>query len=136
MAKIIKPRERKTHTEFELCFRDIVTNEPFYGFPLIKGQIIPCKQGKDPNTYEPCSKEECPWWENYLKAQSDENLYCEIEKHTWSWHEPAVAICECGKEIRLNNDAEACEYCGRLHNLFGQELLPRKFWGREYEMDN
>lgn len=133
MAKIIKKREYKTHTEFELCFYRKDNNEVCWGFPLINGQVIPCKQGEKPNTYEPCSEEECTWWKNYLSAKADETLYSEVEKRQWGWHEAAIAICECGKEITLDYDAQECPYCERLHNLFGQELLPRKMWEEDYE---
>lgn len=55
-----------------------------------------------------------------------------IEKTSyWEW---AKAICECGKEIYLKDTywgAGQCEYCGRWHNLFGQELLPIEEWGAE-----
>jgi hypothetical protein len=134
MAKIIKQRERKTHTEYELCFYEKSTNEVVWGFPLLNGKgrdVVPCKQGKI-NTYEECTEEECTWWNNYIKAKEDETLYSEEEEKKWSWTEPAIAICECGKEISLDYDAQECEHCGRLHNILGQELLPRHMWEEDY----
>lgn len=52
-----------------------------------------------------------------------------VQKET-SWQD-ARAICECGKEIFLSGTymgASQCKYCGRWHNLFGQELLPSELW--------
>ena len=135
MAKIIKERERKTHTEYRLEFYEKETDEVCWSFPLVNGKgrnIVPCKEGKEVNTYEECTEEECTWWKNYIKAKEDDGLYSIEEEHKWSWTEPAIAICECGREIGLNYDAEECPYCGRLHNLFGQELLPRHMWEEEY----
>ena len=133
MAKIIKEREYKTHKEVELCFYRKDNGEVCYGFPMISGKVVPCKQGTEPNTYELCSKEECSWWQNYINASNDESLYSGVEIHKWGYHEPAVAICECGKSITLDYDAEECPYCGRLHNLWEQELLPRELWEEDYE---
>lgn len=131
MAKIIQQRERKTHSETKLNFYDKITGEIFYAFPLINGQLTPCKWEAEANAFEPCPEEECPWWQNYLDAKDNSEFYSEIETYTWDYSEPAIAICECGKEIRLERDAQPCEHCGRLHNLFGQELLPERFWGED-----
>jgi hypothetical protein len=132
MAKIIKEREYQTASRTELNFYEKETGEVCFGFPLVNGIITPCREGKEPNTYEPCAEEECAWWDNYLFVKDNEKYYSEVETDTWWWHEPAIALCECGKEIALNYDAEECPYCGRLHNLFGQELLPRHMWEEDY----
>lgn len=122
MAKIIKERERKYYDTTALEFYDKETNEIRFGFPITDGEIIPCNEkGK-------CSEEKCPWWKNYIWAKENDTLYSKISTNRHRYVENAVAICECGKEITLNYDAEECPYCGRLHNLFGQELLPRRYW--------
>lgn len=131
MAQIIKQREIVTHTKHEVAFYEIETNEIRWAFPMLNGigtEVVPCKEGIVPNTYEACPEDECIWWKNYLRAKEDDRLYKHEEEFTWSGTEPAVAICECGNEITLNHDAEECEHCGRLHNLFGQELKPRQYW--------
>ena len=127
MAKIIKERERKYHEKQELCFYDTETNEVRYGFPMKLGatEIVPCNY----ITLEPCTEDECLWWKNYLRAKQNKSLYSKVEVLKSYYTEPAVAICECKKEITLDYDAEECPHCGRLHNLFGQELRPRKYWG-------
>ena len=112
MAKIIKERERKSKTEYELNFYTKDTNEICLGFPIINGEVKPYEAGM----------------KNYLEAKENPNLYSVIEERVTHWTESAVALCECGKEISLNYDAEECPYCGRLHNLIGQELLPRHMW--------
>ena len=51
-----------------------------------------------------------------------------------SYWQDARAICECGKEIYLRDTymgAGQCGYCGRWHNLFGQEILPPEEWEAE-----
>lgn len=135
MAEIIKQRERKTHIEYRLEFYEKATDEVCWGFPLLNGkgtEPVPCKAGTEVNTYVACSEEECTWWKNYIKAKEDDSLYSEEEKIEWSWTESAIAICECGMEISLDHDAQECEHCGRLHNIFGQELLPRHMWEENY----
>ena len=132
MAKIIKQRERKTHISYDLNFYEKATNEVVWGFPLLNGkgtEPVPCTFDRKE---KPCTEEECTWWGNYIKAKEDETLYSEEEKIEWSWVEPAIAICECGKEITLDYDAQECEHCGRLHNILGQELLPRHMWEENY----
>ena len=129
MAKIIKQRERVAIPRHELTFYTKDKNEICFGFPMINGEVIPCTY----DTHEPCSESECTWWKNYLFAKTNKDLYG-IEEYYNTWHtEPAIALCECGKEIYLNYDAEECPHCGRLHNLFGQELRPRKYWEEDYE---
>lgn len=128
MAKIIKQSRRKYYIEISLCFYRKDGNELSYGFLLINGKILPNKRGKEPNTYELCSEEECSWWKNYLYVKDNPDYYSMVTKDTMSWMEPAIAICECGKEIGIDFDASPCPYCGRLHNLFGQELLPKEMW--------
>jgi hypothetical protein len=133
VAKIIKERERKTASRIELNFYERETGEICFGFPLIDGEVIPCKEGDEPDKHVKCSTDECAWWDNYLFVKDNDKYQSRIETETWSWVEPAVAICECGKEITLNYDAEDCPCCGRLHNLFGQELLPRHMWEEDYD---
>lgn len=123
MAQIISQRERQYSEITELNFYDKKTGEVCWGFPWKNGKIIPC----DANG-EPCSEAECTWWQNYLKVKDDDRYYSEVTKHTWTYVEPAHAICECGQEILLVHDAQECWNCGRLHNMFGQELLPREQW--------
>lgn len=47
-----------------------------------------------------------------------------------SW-QAAKVLCECGKEIFLQESymgASQCSYCGQWYSLFGQELQPPEFW--------
>ena len=130
MAKLIKERERVATPRHELNFYTKDTNEVRFGFPITNGTIIPL------NFYgEQCSESECYWWKNYLFAKANEDLYAKEEHYNTYGIEPAIALCECGKEIYLNYDAEECPYCGRLHNLSGQELLPRKYWEEDWDYE-
>lgn len=118
MAEIIRKREQKHKTEYAMNFYRKDTNEICFGFPMVDGKVVPLSD---------------EGMKNYLRVKEDESFYSEIEKTEVFWTEPAVAICECGNEITLNYDAEECSFCGRLHNLFGQELLPRNMWEEDFE---
>lgn len=136
MIKIISERHREFKTSFELCFD--LKGEPAgngYAFPLFKGstKVIPCKEDMETLEYIPCAEEECPWWENYIKVKDDRENYEEpyIHKDSYSWIEPAKAICYCGNEIYLDDEymgACECPHCGRWYNMFGQELNRPEMW--------
>ena len=54
-----------------------------------------------------------------------------VEERMTEGRTPAEGICECGKTNRLEEDhlgACQCPYCGRWHNLFGEELEPPEKW--------
>jgi hypothetical protein len=48
----------------------------------------------------------------------------------WSYHEPAVGRCVCGRQVALARFTNACD-CGRDYNGSGQLLAPREQWGEE-----
>lgn len=48
----------------------------------------------------------------------------------WSYREPAVGLCCCGREVELCGFTNTCD-CGRDYNSAGQELAPREQWGEE-----
>ena len=88
MAKIIKPREKKTRTEYRLEFYDKATDEVCWGFPLLNGkgtEPVPCTYTSE---HEPCTEEECTWWDNYIKAKEDDSLYSEEEKIEYALNNP------------------------------------------------
>lgn len=56
----------------------------------------------------------------------------------WSWIEPALAKCECGEEIYLQDEYYGscqCPHCGRWHSLWGDELNPPEDWTEDLEPD-
>lgn len=144
MLKIISERHRETHTEYRLNF-DLI-NEPHgngYSFPLLSkdAAIIPLKESEtEVNKYVSCSEEECTWWECYLKVKDDRERYEEpyVSKHSWSWMEPAHALCKCGQEILLQDDYLGCcqcPNCGQWYNMFGQEVLDPSKWEEDLDDD-
>lgn len=73
---------------------------------------------------------------NYERCTTNKDLTeAEFVKHEWTYMEPALGICSCGKEVVLECDhagAVRCE-CGKWYNLFGQELRDPKYWEEDYE---
>ena len=141
MIKIISERHIEYRTIFELQF-DLKgwDKGDGYSFPLINGntEVVPCKQDENTLDYVPCSEEECPWWENYLKVKNNIERYEEpyISKLAYSYIVPAKAICYCGNEIYLNGDRMGvcqCSKCGRRYNMFGQKLNDPDTWEEDYE---
>ena len=129
MAEIIQERELKTHTKVELCFYKKDTDEVWYGFPMMDGEIVPCRESEIPNVYEKCTEDDCPWWENYLDVKDNEEFYSKVETHSWNWYEPAIALCDkCKGRVYLASHTNVCDGCGELYNLFGQHLLPYHMW--------
>ncbi len=68
---------------------------------------------------------------NYEACLTDKRLTeGEFTKHEWTYMEPALGLCSCGKEVVLDCDhhgAVQCE-CGKWYNLFGQSLIDPKYW--------
>jgi len=53
-----------------------------------------------------------------------------VKTYTSCYAEPAVGLCDCGKEVTLYGFTNTCE-CGRDYNMSGQLLAPRCQWGEE-----
>lgn len=53
-----------------------------------------------------------------------------IVEHRWTYIEPSVGRCRCGREIPLEHFTNTCR-CGRDYNSSGQLLAPRSQWGEE-----
>ena len=60
-----------------------------------------------------------------------------IRKHTWSYIEPAIGKCHCGKLVSLEDHyCGACECeCGQWYNLCGQELVSPQYWKEPIDYD-
>ncbi len=69
---------------------------------------------------------------NYKKCLSGEHdVICKgVRILRWNVREPAVGLCECGKEVELSHFTNTCE-CGADYNFAGQRLAPREQWGEE-----
>jgi hypothetical protein len=64
--------------------------------------------------------------ENWNRCQNSADIIDEgIVKEEWSYFQPAIGKCDCGKLITLDGDSMGeCECdCGRVYNNFGQRLV-------------
>ena len=119
MLKIIKERTPETIIEYYLEFK--YKDDPDAGF------CFPATPQGEPDfsrmTFEAAA--------NYNACLTDERLTeMEFNKHKWTYMNPAIGICSCGRDVVLDSDymgAVQCE-CGRWYNLFGQELRDPKYW--------
>ena len=122
MLKIIKERTPETIIEYflECSYKD----DPDAGF------CFPATPQGKPDfsrmTFEASA--------NYNACLTDERLTeMEFNKHKWTYMNPAVGICSCGRDVVLEGGYEGatqCE-CGRWYNLFGQSLIDPKYWYRD-----
>lgn len=53
-----------------------------------------------------------------------------IKEEHWSYMDPAVGMCICGRRVTLGGFTNTCE-CGTEFNNVGQQLAPRAHWGEE-----
>lgn len=53
-----------------------------------------------------------------------------IAKYEWSYRQPAIGKCSCGRRIELDHFTNACD-CGWDYNSSGDLLAPRSQWGEE-----
>lgn len=122
MLKIIKERMPETIKEYYIEFKYKDDPEAGFCFPA-----TPC--GKpDFARMAPEAKA------NYEACLTDERLTeAEFEPREYTYINPAVGECICGKEVVLEGGYEGatqCE-CGRWYNLFGQSLIDPKYWYRD-----
>jgi hypothetical protein len=123
--KIIKQREYKSMTTYDISFGVVGDRHPCF--------IFPCDQGGNVNLDElmPIARE------NLAKCRSGEHDGVKIEprgihRHTQSWWEPAIGLCNvCGTEVALEGDPCTCPKCNTDYNSAGQQLAPRSQWGEE-----
>ena len=122
MLKIIKERAPETIKEYSIDF--------MYKDDSTSGFSFPALPNGEPDfaNMSPESKA------NYQKCLTDDRLEeSEFMKREWTYMNPAVGLCSCGKEVILECDhsgAVQCE-CGRWYNLFGQSLIDPKYWYRD-----
>lgn len=125
--KIIKGRSHVTHTEYRRFYEyDDMPNAGF-SFPsdpqgnvdvaslpdVAKGSYAACLTGVVRTVDGP-------------KKVIDRG----VEAFTHSYHEPAIGLCSCGREVILDGFTCPCD-CGADYNSAGQRLAPRSQWGEE-----
>lgn len=124
MLKIIKERTPEVIKEYFIEFR--YKDDPEAGF------CFPATSSGEPD-FASMSPEARA---NYEACLTDERLIQEeFEPREWTYMNPAVGLCSCGREVVLDADymgAVQCE-CGRWYNLFGQELRDPRYWEDDEE---
>ena len=122
MLKIIKERTPETIKEYYINFW--YKDDPNAGF------CFPATRSGEPefSSMSPEAKA------NYKACLTDERLTeAEFEPREYTYINPAIGLCTCGKDVVLECDhagAVQCE-CGRWYNLFGQSLIDPKYWYRD-----
>lgn len=124
MFKIIKERTPETVTEYYLEFK--YKDDPDAGF------CFPATRSGEPDFS--CMSDEAIV--NYQACLTDKRLTEEeFTKHKWTYMNPALGICSCGRDVVLEcgyAGAVRCE-CGKWYNLFGQELRDPSYWEEDDE---
>ena len=124
MLKIIKERTPETIKEYYISFW--YKDDPEAGF------CFPATSSGEPDFS--CMSPEAK--ANYEACLTDERLTeSEFEVREWTYVNPAVGKCSCGREVALDADymgAVQCE-CGQWYNLFGQSLKDPKYWEEDEE---
>ena len=122
MLKIIKERTPETIKEYYIEF--FYKDDPEAGF------CFPAISSGEPDISSMTPEALA----NYEACLTDDRLTeAEFTKHEWTYINPAVGLCTCGREIVLECDhagAVRCD-CGRWYNLFGQSLIDPKYWYRD-----
>ena len=122
MLKIIKERTPVKMKEYTIEYR--YKDDPNAGF------TFPATRSGAPDFS--CMSPEAK--ANYNACLTDNRLTGgELEVREWTYVEPAIGKCFCGKEVILDSDymgAVMCD-CGRWYNLFGQSLKDPKYWERD-----
>ena len=122
MIKIIKERTPETIKEYYINF--------WYKDDMNAGFCFPANKSEEPDfsSMSPEAKA------NYNACLTDERLTeAEFEPREYTYINPAIGLCTCGKEVVLEGGYEGatqCE-CGRWYNLFGQSLIDPKYWYRD-----
>ncbi len=117
MAKIIKEREWVEEIHKERFFHLIGETDQYAGI------YIPLDENDNLSFTGEGMKENYEFALNHPEKYEDMGIRTEKRRYK----NDAIALCECGKEIELYDaylGACDCPYCGRWHNLFGQELTP------------
>ena len=124
MIKIIKERTPETIIEYYIEF--FYKDDPDAGFCF--PAVAPGVPDFTRMAHEALA--------NYKACLTDERLTeAEFTKHEWTYMNPAIGICSCGRDVVLDSDyqgAVRCE-CGKWYNLFGQELKDPEYWEEDDE---
>ena len=125
MLKIIKERTPELIREYTIEFRYL--DDPDAGFSF------PATPSGEPDVKKMTPEAKA----NYERCLTDDRLENRgFEVREWTYVNPAVGKCSCGREVILDSDfagAVRCE-CGRWYNVYGQEL--RSNWYEDRDDDD
>ena len=120
--KIIKEREPELIREYTIEFRYLDDPDAGFSFPATPSG-------------EPDFKKMLPEAKaNYERCLTDDRLENRgFEVREWTYVNPAVGLCSCGREVILDSQFEGatCCECGRWYNVYGQSLIDPKYWYRD-----
>ena len=115
---IINESERVYRHEFTLSFSSVET--PGWGYSF------PCDEAGNIQSLNPTASANLA----YAIAHPELFIPNGVEKREWSYFQPAIGKCSCGREVDLAHFTNTCN-CGADYNMSGQRLAPRQFWGEE-----
>lgn len=118
MLQIVKEIKRVSDIEYSLEYRWKDEKNAGYSFP--------CNESGETFELNECAKESL----KFCQENSDKFDDPFVETRHYTYIEPAVGKCKCGREITLDGGymgAVQCE-CGQWYNLFGQELIAPEYW--------
>lgn len=125
MIKNYVPSEYREVITYELVFDDGCNNG--FGFPCdVNGKLLYSEEER-PEAYK--SLRYC------LKHPEEFVRFNKVIEYRHNIRDNAHGTCECGNEVELYDEyygACRCGKCGQWYNLFGQELLPPKYWEENY----
>ena len=122
MLKIIKERTPEVMKEYYISFW--YKDDPEAGF------CFPATPSGEPDFSSMSTEAKA----NYEACLTDDRLTeSEFDVREWTYVNPAVGLCSCGKEVILECDHSGAVQgeCGRWYNLFGQSLIDPKYWYRD-----
>ena len=125
MAEIIRPAHTGHVIKKQLEYRYRADSGAGFAFDWEDGKpVFKCPAAKF--NYEWCK-------------QHPEEVEClGVTTQRWTYEVPALAKCECGNEIRLEDryyGCSQCPHCGRWHALGGYEVKPPEEWEEDLEPD-
>ena len=125
MAEIIRPAHTEHISKERLKYRYRTDPEAGFAFDWEDGAVT-FKHSAAKVNYEWCK-------------QHPEEVKClGVVIEEWFCKTPAIARCECGKEINLEDryyGCSQCPHCGRWHAIGGYEVNPPEEWIEDLEAD-
>ena len=117
--KIIQQRETHEEVEYRLFYERVECSGSGFSFPCDENGNVNLAEMTPTGSYQKCLNGE-------IQVKDGKII---TFRHTYT--EPAIGLCDCGKEVELFGFTNTCEGCGRDYNMSGQLLASRSQWGEE-----